>query len=1216
MSQTKINKKLEKLGVSGFFTNSPVNKVYKERILKLSKLSAKDLKLTAKRNYNINLYKNEKKKLNLKSKKELFNEIVKNLKKQKKNIRQTIGIVAGNDSVIELDSFKSGRHVRVITKPKVKTIEGFYDKVNYYRAKFEKEGWHTLLITAFFKNDNDGKIEYRHINYKYYFNSLDSYDTIDDLTGEPIHVEGLRDWYYKLVDDIEVLKAGSDKIDDRNYTPDFSKFDMILHKVATGKGDIFKKNYFVYEPIKDFKKGLCGLKCLQGLECDINEESYINDNLADVYKMQNFLKYIPNSKIFGNCLSLKRTFLNDEYDKTTKDPESGKMIKIKKITMSDVQLCYYENGFQKMDGADNLTGKFLLYDIEEKHYEYCKELKLLELYSANDGTFYKFQDKKLKKIAEPFKFDKTLIEYNMIKSEVFKERYIIFDYETVTDWEHQNVNKEYSLSIMDVDIDDLQTLDIIEKENDILALEKFKKKHCKLFLGYDCSKQFIDYILKNQNSNLYFFISFNGANFDNYIFYNACLKNLDNYKIGNPIIANGQLLNFQLYGRHNFFDMRKHLVGSLKANCESFGIKLCAKIEGFSHYEMQKKYNDGTLLSFIQTSKELRNYNIHDCLALGVIFYRYVKAMENIFNFKDSGEIPHDCVDEENNIIEPKNKISLKKNVVNYMTLGQMIMDVFDTHLKESNIKMAKFYVTKKHGIKEYIRKYNLIHKKKISDDPATLKKHKDEILNFMEEENKRLLVLYNDIKNNRIAGRVELFNGVQLIEENIKSLDVCSLYPYIMFVFKGIFPSGEICFVDNINEAPKDKMGFYYCDVDQSKMTVNILAGKTKEGNNWKQTKFENILLSKVMIKYIQDNGGKVKTYHGCYFTSMTKNIDMFRFLLDIMQLKNEQDVYNKTKDSKYNQVLRELYKLILNILSGKLNQKLNRDKREIVNSYEFDNLCNDKDKVKELNTIIFSGDRAHVVYKITEEQAIRTCKPIYVGTMIYDYARIYMHSQMYSKVPYEQLVYTDTDSNKLRDGAFKKWVEEYGSKTLVNHWPEVEKVDDRYIKHHLYEPNSKVFGSFEDEYKGYNMNLNYFEQKKTYLCCDKEKYDKLKNDYIDDKINDEQYNKLSKEYCMFHFKGISANDLIVNDLNDKLTNQELCDMYNDPNAKRISDDYVEFFENLHNDKKAKIMSCALQKSHNNNKKNTKFNETERLNNNCYHIITSYRIKNITIKS
>ena len=50
---------------------------------------------------------------------------------------------------------------------------------------------------------------------------------------------------------------------------------------------------------------------------------------------------------------------------------------------------------------------------------------------------------------------------------------------------------------MDVDIDDLQTLDIIEKENDILALEKFKKKHCKLFLGFDCSKQFIDYILKN-----------------------------------------------------------------------------------------------------------------------------------------------------------------------------------------------------------------------------------------------------------------------------------------------------------------------------------------------------------------------------------------------------------------------------------------------------------------------------------------------------------------------------------------------------------------------------------------------------------------------------------------------------------------------------------------------------------------------------------------------
>jgi hypothetical protein len=102
-------------------------------------------------------------------------------------------------------------------------------------------------------------------------------------------------------------------------------------------------------------------------------------------------------------------------------------------------------------------------------------------------------------------------------------------------------------------------------------------------------------------------------------------------------------------------------------------------------------------------------------------------------------------------------------------------------------------------------------------------------------------------------------------------------------------------------------------------------------------------------------------------------------------------------------------------------------------------------------------------------------------------------MYEYSYSKIGKENLLYTDTDASKFRHTDFLQWKEWIDSDNVqVPHWEEVELVDPRYKNHKIYEENSKVFGSFEDELTKMNKNINkegennyvfYCLQKKTWL-------------------------------------------------------------------------------------------------------------------------------------
>ena len=133
------------------------------------------------------------------------------------------------------------------------------------------------------------------------------------------------------------------------------------------------------------------------------------------------------------------------------------------------------------------------------------------------------------------------------------------------------------------------------------------------------------------------------------------------------------------------------------------------------------------------------------------------------------------------------------------------------------------------------------------------------------------------------------------------------------------------------------------------------------------------------------------------------------------------------------------------------------------------------------EINFIGSVGEKYLVSYKLSQEEEMANSKPIYIGCMIYSYARMYMYDNILSKIDWKHMFYTDTDSCKTDKTGFDEWYETYAKDKIVPHWKEIEEIDPRYIDHKIYSPTSKVYGSFENEYKADNC-VNYFIAKKNY--------------------------------------------------------------------------------------------------------------------------------------
>ena len=1015
----------------------------------------------------------------------------------------------------------------------------------------------------------------------------------DDMTS-------FRDFEKRIMDIAQGKVAGSDPInlsEDEIILTNFALSQALFQGEGKSCNMLFKTVGITETVVKKGKKevgnGDCAILCLKHLghefepveikvirKRDENDEEVVpfiidiekEEDLRDPYNLALYLDYknLP-IKLALNTFTIKGEIddvfsRNGEVEKMIDEGKNKRRRVCTPLYTNDVYAYFLEHSYKILnrEKINHTNNSVIIYDDICKHFDVysgseikvdvlnnCgvrgdKTLKFITM-GLNDGIFMSLSLKIIKD--DKIIFTAKNMNTNHIEPVLDKPidfKYLFFDYETVIDFEQSSCMRPYSLSILCLTKEELEHLEKLDSEENLSKISEIRNKKCVTFLGYDCNKQFIEWFITAQVDTTFCFVGFNNTNFDNFLLLESLLQNEnDEISVSNIFYNGSSLHNFRICGRHDTFDIHKHLMGSLKANCESFKIRCCAK-KSFDHNKAQQLYADDKLIEFITGNEELREYNEYDVLATAVLFKKYQNALNHLeATYKYAGRL-HEI-----------------------KTVGSLIYKVFD--------------------------------------DSKDAKKYKLPKLSYQ---------YYKDIQQSKIAGRVEMFNGVQNVNERLASTDVCSLYPYVMSVHNGWFPCGDEI-VEVGSYQGDDTLGFYYCDIDQSKLRErnlpNIYAKKSGIENDWSYTGLiENYMLSNVMIGLLKKYGCIVAIRNGFIFPEKKKSCDMFDFILDFMKAKNDQDTLKSKKDPSYNSALRETLKLLMNSLSGKVIEGLHCEKTEDVPSIaEFDKI---KKKAKTINTINTIGNKIFVSYEVDEESLCAAQqRPIYLGVLIYDYAKRYMFEYSYSKIGLDQLLYTDTDASKFRYKKFLEWKQWVDTENVqVPHWAEVEDVDPRYRNHKIYESGSKVFGSFEDELEDM-VGENY-----TFYCLEKKSwlYDVDGHSKFRFKGLNGSAQMLSLEEDFIASKkikkgGISETKYYIKEG----TEEEVHNFFVGNSANSIgAGNEVKFFKQLYDTREAYVLCSSFRKIVKNLSHNVDYGETERYNDLMNKIQVNYMMKRIRL--
>jgi len=299
---------------------------------------------------------------------------------------------------------------------------------------------------------------------------------------------------------------------------------------------------------------------------------------------------------------------------------------------------------------------------------------------------------------------------------------------------------------------------------------------------------------------------------------------------------------------------------------------------------------------------------------------------------------------------------------------------------------------------------------------------------------------LDEEIRESYIGGRCQNFKTKKFNEwDGLKMFDVKSLYPYIML--NRAFPTGEAKYTKNFK---KDKLGIYNVRII-SQPKIKIIP--SRDGTlNWDDDGEITARLTSVEInaldrygceyEFIPWNDIAVKCI-GIYWESYSTNL-FTNFFEPIKNEKTNQDIYKKKKDDKYNPALRNICKLLLNSLSGKMGQR----------NYETSaHLCKNNDDEKKVESKC-NYDSIHLKFQYGDYRILEgdkktkfiynnnTAKPSQISAFIYAWSRIYMYDTIFSNY---DAMYTDTDSALLRrdDGEDfeKKFIKTCGEQPHIYH-------------------------------------------------------------------------------------------------------------------------------------------------------------------------------------
>ena len=946
-----------------------------------------------------------------------------------------------------------------------------YKILNYYGYNSEAFNVEDLEITVLLRVYLNGKEEYRVINKKAMGSNFNTArDTYKNLTERFEKVKNSTD---KVIDYINYSDSATNgyKIIDPNmlsikiYDKNFNE-NLIIEKEEEkeggggGGGIRIRKNRYYKSKNYNNDKGLKNNCWLHIFNFDKKQELGIK-KLPTKYSSTQIRREVGLSKD-DELPTSKLHLLEPIYERNIEwleaKPKIIKTVKSKgtyKDTIIESQMIdilhksnsNYEKTIRLVLDYDFKTRKgHYSHYIKHRNILYCNKcgefIKEKEIHSnincldtmKNEGYI---DEKEYKKTINKWKYQELIKEKeekkkrNIIDKRPFK--YLFFDiedihetYDEIVDKKRRIVYANYYLHCKD------ENEEIIEGLN------------AKFETGKDVIKHFVDFLLKSKER--YLIISYNGSRFDCYPLIKELVKRNVKFKPNQLLIANNKLLHMEFNG-HKIFDLCLFVKSKLKNACIQFKTNN-KKQKGFDHLLVQKIYDETEKIETDSFFKWLKLNN------------KYSENYEEYFN-----SIKENIGDEKYSIFKTFTKEKLKEyNEKDVLALKDLFFTFKNNFQKDTE---GIFNKVGGYDITEY---YTLAHMANtiFMDSIANpnIKKQDPQPIYLPSQ-------LINKINRGSLyGGRSQCYKRKKYVNCDLVYIDATSLYPYVCLFY--LYPTEcNPVFTDKYIEPIYDKegreiqnTGFYYCRFSQkdllykiipyrddnikykervkqvkkliedyfnktiSEKDLNILNDILNENNfdcfqniqslNWTYDGYITTYLNTVDITQLKNNNVSVEIlplpdipqYVGYYFPCENKPI--FHDFINLFKDKkiNQDNWKNKNHQLHhlYNPALRNIYKLILNALTGRLGMNNYNDTWILTdNVKDIENFTKTNSYVERHliygNTFLILGEK----YKDNE-----TFKPSHLLSLIYSYSRKHMYNKIY-KVIIEQkgkIIYTDTDS------------------------------------------------------------------------------------------------------------------------------------------------------------------------------------------------------------
>lgn len=579
------------------------------------------------------------------------------------------------------------------------------------------------------------------------------------------------------------------------------------------------------------------------------------------------------------------------------------------------------------------------------------------------------------------RYGRPIVNKN-IKKKVDYDEYIIFwDIETVFNKRNLNLLEPYSVAWLEVKRSELKNCDFSKMKDKV----HFTK-------GINCMKKFIEWIDENDDSKKYHLVGYNNARFDNF----PLVKELANNDIlRNVMFVNNSLLKVFFSGRHETFDLVRFTMCSLDTACRDFKTNP-KKLEGFSHYLPQDAFNKKGwtgLIKWLDTNKDkIENYNKTDVLATADLFRIVSKEFlrltgKDILKFPTLASLAYKCFDETN-----KKDCENLEEIANDMLSG----------------KNRLSHCVKSQKLDELIRD---------SFTGGRCQKFNKKNRNF----------------NNRMDEKFK-------VNDHLFMFDVKSLYPYVMM--NRYYPIGECKYTSKYRT---DKLGIYHIKIiKQPFMKIIPNRDKKKKSLDWEFDGEITKRLTSVEIECLKRHGATIeflpwiknsKTI-GIYWDKYSDTL-FNKFFEPLKAEKTKQDELCAKGHKDYNPALRNICKLLLNSLSGKMGQRNFETQSELCKTIKDEDRLLKKSKDGLLKPEFWCGDfTICTINKMNSLIYKNNSKPSQLCAFIYAWSRVYMYDLIFSKY---DVIYTDTDSAllKKKDGEdfIEKFIQKKGTKPHIYH-------------------------------------------------------------------------------------------------------------------------------------------------------------------------------------